>query len=193
VNKLFFELSPRDHPYPEEKNSEFELWGEIRLILSNGVDLIKLINHQWDIIEIYSWFIENKKALLTDLFPFDDQNNKSIAECRSILYARENFENEVSEEIYYEELENYFSRHTFKLRGTDIPLFHIGIKNGEGEISWQNIETKKFHFFLFDMGNFINSTQKEFDEILKSFYENNNNRKLVLERIGQIERKSQDS
>ncbi|KPH14717.1 hypothetical protein [Chryseobacterium sp. ERMR1:04] len=125
---MLFNLTLKSNPYKEEFNSEYEIWGEVVLVLSDQSKTVEILNHQWDILVVYEWFQKNKAILLTESFPFYFENERCIANCRDILYEKNDFK-DLNEEIeYYDTIENYFSNHYFKLKGTDNPILCIGLK-----------------------------------------------------------------
>lgn len=188
MNRLLFNLTPKQNPYQEEPHSEYEIWGEIILTINDHSKTIEILAHQWDILEVYEWFLKNKSALLTETFPFYFEDEKCIANCRDILYRKNNFK-DLNEEIeYYNTIENYFSNHHFKLKGTDTPLLFIGLKNNNGEISWFDIKKQEYTYFPFNMQDFIESTEHEFTKLFSIWHNSDESKKLkVLERIKEIE------
>lgn len=188
MNKLLFNFKLKQNPCKDEPNSEYEIWGEIILELKDQSKTIEILNHQWDILEVYDWFLKNKNTLLTESFPFDFEDEKCIASCRDVLYEKNDFKH-LNEEIeYYEKIENYFSNHYFKLKGTDTPILFIGLKNGNGEISWFDDEKGEFSCFLFNMDYFIESTNDVFIRIFDKLHDSNEGKNSkVLKRIKDIE------
>lgn len=81
---------------------------------------------------------------------------------------------------YNQQYANYY----FKLKGTDTPIFFIGLKNNMGEISWYDIEKKDYSCFSFNMDDFIESTKNEFTELLNI---NEGRNSKILGRIKEIE------
>ncbi|WP_153393788.1 hypothetical protein [Chryseobacterium vaccae] len=188
MNRLLFNLTPKQNPYQEEPNSEYEIWGEIILTINDQSKTIEILGHQWDILEVYEWFLKNKSALLTEIFPFYFEDEKCIANCRDILYEKHNFK-DLNEEIeYYDTIENYFSNHHFKLKGTGTPMLFIGLKNNSGEVSWFDIKKQEYSYFPFNMQDFIESTDHEFTKLFSRWHNSDEDKSLkVLERIKEIE------
>lgn len=188
MNRLSFNITPKQNPYKDEPNSEYEIWGGIILELKDQSKTIEILKHQWDILEVYEWFFKNKNTLLIESFPFDFEDEKCIASCRDILYERNDFK-DLNEEIeYYEKIENYFSNHHFKLKGTDTPILFIGLKNGNGEISWFDDEKGEFSCFSFNMDSFIESTNDVFIRIFDKWHDSNEGKNSkILKRIKDIE------
>lgn len=190
MKKLVFNFSIINHPYPKENTSEFELWGLIKLIIAHDAESMNILNHQWDIIQVIEWLLEKKHSLLTEEFLFDCQKGQSIAECRDVLYSKDDFQDESEEESYYTKLDAYFSNHHFKLKGTDTPIFFIGIKNNTGEISWHNDRSNEYKQFAFDMKLFVAETQKEVKRLLQSWSNSEpRNKQQVLNRLSSLEKK----
>ncbi|GAA5082632.1 hypothetical protein GCM10023210_00200 [Chryseobacterium ginsengisoli] len=145
------------------------------------------MNHEWNILEVYEWFQKNKSILLTESFPFYFEDEKCIANCRDILYEKNDFK-DLNEEIeYYDRAENYFSNHYFKLKGTDIPMLFIGLKDNNGEISWFDDNKKEYCYFSFNMDYFIKSTQEEFTEVFNKWLNSQSKNPKALKRIKEIE------
>ncbi|MGH1516620.1 hypothetical protein [Chryseobacterium sp. JK1] len=189
MNQLSFSLTLKQNPYNGEPDSEYEIWGQIILKLNhNPSKTIEIVNHQWDIIEVYEWFQKSKDLLPADPFPFRFENEKCIAECRDVLYEKDDFK-DLNEEIeYYDHIENYFSNHHFKLKGTDTPMLFIGLKNNTGEISWFETEKNRYTYFSFNMDYFIESTKNEFTALLSKWQNSPEGKKpKVSERIKEIE------
>ena len=163
---LEVKLKSLENPYSNEKYSEYDLWGQIKISFDDET----LTDTQWDIIYFIEWFYNVHKKLANEIFPF--KLNNSIAETRDLLYSKEDFSN-IEEEIrYYENLENYFNNHHFKLKGTDTLHFYIGlIKSGYGEISY--IKNQNYYSHAFVMNNFINRTNEEINRFLHSININN--------------------
>lgn len=188
MNKLLFNLTLKQNPYKEEPNSEYEIWGEIILVVTDQSKTVEILNHQWDILEVYEWFQKNKTTLLTESFPFYFEDEKCIANCRDILYQKNDFKDSNEEIEYYDTIENYFSNHHFKLKGTDGTILFIGLKNNNGEISWFDIQKKEYRFYSFNMDNFIESTKDEFINLYKKWSKSNEGKNFkVLKRIKDIE------
>jgi hypothetical protein len=164
MDKLFFEFKRLDHPYPEDSLASRELWGEIKLIhLSKEGIRTLLFDHQWNLIEVFKWFNENRNILLKDNYPFEELKDKCIAESRDQLYKKDNFISVEDQDHYYSTLEDYFSHHYFKLRGTPTPLFYIGLNKGIGEIS--RYDSNSYLSLKFDMNDFISSTEAQIRNI----------------------------
>lgn len=185
---MLFNLTLKSNPYKEEFNSEYEIWGEVVLVLSDQSKTVEILNHQWDILVVYEWFQKNKAILLTESFPFYFENERCIANCRDILYEKSDFK-DLNEEIeYYDTIENYFSNHHFKLKGTDGTILFIGLKNNNGEISWFDIQKKEYHFYSFNMDYFIESTKAAFTKLFNKWNKINGGKNFkVLKRIAEIE------
>lgn len=188
MNELLFDLKLKQNPYKEELSSDYEIWGGITLKLNYQSKTIEILNHQWDLLEVYEWFQKSKTALLKESFPFHFENDKCIANCRDILYEKTDFK-DLNEEIeYYDKIESYFSNHNFKLRGTNTPILFIGLKNNIGEISWSDSKTKEYKYFSFEMDYFINSTKDEMTKLLNKWHNGKENKNpKIIERIKEIE------
>lgn len=151
---LEFTFELKENPYSYEISSKFEIWGQIKL--SNGSE--RIIDHQWDILEVINWFFETRSYLLHEK-PIINKPGYSIAQLRDYLYDNTDFSTSIE---YIEELENYFSNHTFHLRGTSCNFFYIGLNSNFGELSYREHET--YYSYNFDMKIFLTNT---FDNIYK--------------------------
>lgn len=189
MNTFSLNLTLKQNPYSEEPHSEYEIWGEIILKLNqNPSKSIEILNHQWDILEVYEWFQKNKAALLTESFPFYFEDEKCMAQSRDVLYEKKDFKDLNEEFEYYDTIENYFSTHHFKLKGTDTPMLFIGLKNHRGEVSWFDEKSRVYNYFSFNMGDFIKAAENEFAALLNKWQKSNDVENLkILRRIKEIE------
>lgn len=167
MGKLNFIFKKMIHPYIEEVSSAQEMWGEIRLVWGNENTSIELINTQWNLYEAFEMF-DRIKIYLNDSLPFKNENGLSIAELRDNLFSEDNFSSKEKENEYFDQLEDYFSFHTIRLRGTPTPLYYIGINNSCGEISRYDKISKSYLVFNFDMKHFIISTEESISMLLDS-------------------------
>jgi hypothetical protein len=162
MDNLRIFLKKINNPYSYEESSEYDLWGQIEIYYSEKI----LIDTQWNVLPFIEWFNSNFEKLNTEIFPF--RLNNSIAETRDVLYNKNDFANEQEEDLYYKNLENYFSRHFLKIKGTDTNIFYIGlIDNNIGEISF--CKNKIYYSYYFAMDNFINQTKNEINTFILSY------------------------
>ena len=154
---LTFKFLKLTHPYGDEPSSQGEIWGSILLTWKDEEQDVILIDTQWNLLEIVDWF-NITSPYMKEECPFQNSENKSIAELRAILYAESNFDNYGEETRYFDRLEDYFSVHFLKLKGNPSPQYYIGMNTGLGEISNFNTKEKKYNSFKFDMDIFLNET-----------------------------------
>lgn len=154
---LTFKLAKLPHPYADEPHSKGEIWGAILLVWKNGEQEVNLIDTCWNLLEIVEWFTSNNQYL-KQVCPFENTKNKSLAELRAKLNAKFDFNTQDDEALYFNKLEDYFSRHFFALRGNPSPFYYIGMNLNEGEISHYNQSEKKYKSYTFDMNEFLEET-----------------------------------
>ncbi|MCC6373090.1 MAG: hypothetical protein IT236_18950 [Bacteroidia bacterium] len=184
IGILSFQLSPFPHPYPLVKSSEFEAWGEIRLlIIANNIEC-ELLHWQWDIVVILEWYLRVRKNLLTENFPFSIGIDNCIAQARDELYEKVIFETEAEEEKYFDKLAEYFSNHNFSLNGTPTQRFYIGLVKGLGQISYYNESESEYRKFDFDMKKFLSNLEHE---LIKFFNSKNNLNSNISNRIKKLQ------
>lgn len=155
LNQLVFDLTHLTSP----NNINDKDWGHITLTYIKNHFRETLLDCHWNVNELQKWFNERKEALLTEDFPYHDFAGKSIAEARSILFDREEFQSNAEQDEYYEKLAEYFDNHYLFIRGTSTPRFYIGLNNGKGEISRYD-DSGNLLVKYFDLPKFIYSTQK---------------------------------
>lgn len=156
---LNFRFELKENPYTDVQ-SKYLIWSRIILLIDNKV----IIDHQWDLLEIVEWFFATKPYLLQEL-PFKKNGNSSIAEIREYIYESVDDKTDLS---YIEKLEDYFSNHSFRLKGTSLGLYYIGVFNDTlGQISYHRYNS--IHFYDFDMNQFIRDTKNEIYSTLKKW------------------------
>ncbi len=154
MHDLLWNFKLLNHPYKYEGRWSNEVWCRICLkVKSNSQDII-LLQHDWNVIEVFNWYCQSREFLLKEEFPFEIKGS-SIAESRSMLFDKEDFRSEQEEESYYSKLEAYFHNHSFKLRGTPTPMFYIGLKNSIGDISYYHQASCEYRVYHFDMNQFV--------------------------------------
>ncbi|MDR6764542.1 hypothetical protein J2Y38_004775 [Flavobacterium sp. 2755] len=161
---MSFNFVIKENPY-SDNSSKYLIWGRILLIIDNKI----IIDYEWDILEVIEWFF-NKKEHLLEKFVFKKDGFSSIAEIRDHLYDSVDYKTPLD---YIEKLEDYFSNHIFRLKGTSLGIYYIGIfDNKLGQISFKR--DNDFFCYEFDMNKFIKETElKIYDTTRqwnKSFY-----------------------
>ncbi len=184
MEKLYFELTPCEHPYANEPSSKADAWSIIAMKHLSLGKAHAIFEWQWDAFPVLEWFFTTKEAMLTENFPFNTIEGRCIAECRTKLYAYDSFLNEKEEDDYLLSLENYFSKHSFTLPGTPLPLFYIGLFKGKGDISFYN-STNELEYYSFNMPSFINDTEETINIFLME-WKKEYARDLGLERLATI-------
>lgn len=157
--KLSFKFELKENPYNDD-SSRYLIWTRILLIIDSEV----IIDYQWDILEVVEWFFSKREFLLEEIM-FEKNDNLSIFEIRDCLY--DSVDDQTSLD-YLEKLENYFSNHIFRLKGTPLGTYYIGIFNNKlGQISFKKNDL--VYSFDFDMNQFIIDTEKKIYDILKEW------------------------
>lgn len=162
---LTFKLAKLPHPYADEPHSIGEIWGAILLVWKNEDKEVNLIDTCWNLLEIAEWFTANKQYLKQDC-PFENTKNKSLAELRAKLNANFDFNTQDDEALYFNKLEDYFSKHFFTLRGNPSPYYYIGMNLNQGEISHYDQSKKKYKSYKFDMDEFLEKTSATIRQIV---------------------------
>ena len=157
AGKLYFIFKHAESPYVKYKATA--VWGIVQLIYEENASLTYILDWQWYIDEIADWFKEKKKTLATDELNVLNFENKSIAELRDMAIDREFFFDKKERDEYFEKVDKCFAPFGFHLRGTPTPVYYIGISNGNGEISYYNEENNKYKSYVFDMNDFISTTE----------------------------------
>ncbi|GAB2025518.1 hypothetical protein [Lactovum odontotermitis] len=154
------------NPYlTEQKGSQYDLWGELTLRYGD----INLLKCEWEMNNWIQSFIERKKALLQQRFPF------SYTDSIAISYEKLNDEIAEIEDVSLADkqddvLNGYFPEHMFHIDGTTTPMYFIG-KNpvGNGEISYYVEAEDKYYKYEFDMPAFVEQADKSIINYLKKF------------------------
>lgn len=167
MEELILHITPKPSPYSKEFMVPDEKWGHILIRYGKSI----LLDCEWNVNEVIEFFQQNKLILQTEKYPFD--NRFCIIGGRYKLYDLPyDWEGFTSEEVarqYYNHLDAYFLKHSFKLRGTDTPRFFIGLKsNGLGEISYREEEKYYRHFFKMDL--FLKNVEDEIHKFLTEYY-----------------------
>jgi hypothetical protein len=161
--KFYFKLVPKAHPYIDEESSTYEAWGKLNVMLNENI----IIEHEWDMIQVIEWVKEKRQHLLSDLPFWDINKTHSLAEFMYQLYPEMDIL--TTPESEFEKIESYLENHTFKLRGTDMPLLYIGlIENDIGQLSFQQFP----HHYIahkFDMQKFIAKTEMSISTFIKEW------------------------
>lgn len=89
TGKLYFCLDRKENPYNDD--SAFEIWGQIQLLHEVDKCIERVLDWEWNILEIKSWFDENKELISSKPLDVLNDENKSIAELRDIAFDRDFF------------------------------------------------------------------------------------------------------
>lgn len=184
---LYFEIEPIQHPYAEEKNTNYEIWSKIKLVHEDSKIKTVLFDWQWDLLEIHTWF-SNCVDHLTEQFPYENPNQITISEFAKHIYDKIDFLSEMEHQEYTKKLEEYFSFHYFKIRGTDLPHYYIGVNKNIGEISrWDN-ENNVYLKYNFEMEKFIDDTKNVLRKTITKWIDVNTTKaEKLIKRIQEIE------
>ncbi|WP_460017777.1 hypothetical protein [Lactovum odontotermitis] len=156
----------------ERKGSLYDLWGELTLQYGDKI----LLECEW---EMHRWilnFIEKKKNLLIEKYPFRYVN--SIKESDDLLMDSIDFGNlddestEIPESAFelVELYSDYISRHSFHLDETTTQRFYIGLNpSGYGEISYYVENEDRYYKYEFDMPTFVAQADAAIIHYLKKF------------------------
>lgn len=158
---MYFRLCPKAHPYAYEESSKYEAWGKLEIMHNN----ISLLEYEWDMIQVIEWMQEKKKDLLWDLPFWETRKYSSLAEFISQIYSEMDIIDTPEEE--FEKIESYLEKHTFTLRGTDMPLLYICLVGDNiGQLSYQK-SSHHYLFYEFDMQEFIKKTETSISNFIK--------------------------
>jgi hypothetical protein len=160
-NMLRFDLEPRDHPYPNHPSTALETWGHVAIsILLEYGKLVNILTNEWSLDSCVEWFIESYHALAHSDFSIDGHTpypGESLAQTLNRFRSRE-FDDDDREYEWADAIFTYYKSHSlrFAFPGTKMPNIIVGLKHGEGEISFsdEGIEWA----YPFDMNTFINTT-----------------------------------
>ncbi len=168
--KLRFELELKAYQDP---GADFETWGRILIIVVQGKKQIILLDWEWDLTLLASWFFESQAALQHQILSIEGNSplpSESLAQVLNRLREREFVEEEEDEtDLWYHEIFRYYEKHglRFALRGAVIPDIIIGLNHGAEEISCSSQE--KEWAYQFDMNDFCQDLAEKLKQLpLKS-------------------------
>ncbi|WP_414527657.1 hypothetical protein [Nodularia chucula] len=160
-NKLRFELITKPHPYLNEKSSMFEEWGDIKILILFENKKLILLKTEWNMLEIVKWVIKNQHNFCNSIENIHEEiqvfANESLAKSLERLHQKDFYEEEDSQDKWYEALYKFREQHNlrFAMRGSNIPDIVIGLNKGKGEISLYNEEHD--WSYSFDIEDFLNN------------------------------------
>jgi len=159
ANKLRFDLTLKDHPYPEEPSERSSAWGHLAVYVLVDGEKKLLLDTEWDLYPLARWYVEchapfrhQKLVLSKNGQPLSTKApaRESLAQALNRLQLRD-FDSgeEDDEECWFTTLFEFRERHSlrFALRGANIPEIIIGSKRGIGEISLSHPNHEWSYYF----------------------------------------------
>ena len=141
TNRLRFVLTHKAHPYPEDAISAAEAWGIFTISVNNEL----LLKTEWNLEEFIGWYLETEdrrfSTSLPDVRPSESLAQASARGLQALQAVPHNQEAERLSTIQYD----FRAAHElyFAFRGSYMPDIIIGIKDGQGEISFCPFDAKK--------------------------------------------------
>lgn len=164
TNRLFFKLQLKDYPYPNEVVGKHESWGRLLIKLETQQKQVTLLDWEWNLAELATWFAENHTALCKEMLNIEGNvplPTESLAQALNRFQERDFAPDEqLAEQNWLDQIFAYKEKHSlrFALRGAAISNIIIGLNHGSGEIS---VNTDKEEWaYSFDMIDFCTNLEK---------------------------------
>lgn len=125
----------------------------ISLSINSASSSEVLFTGRIDLHSLTEWLTEHEIAIRENIFPIENSNNFSLAECAYYFYENVDADDDKAIDAMYEYRESHCLR--FACRGYDFPDIYIGSNGGKSEISLHTNHMKWRHYF--DINSFFSS------------------------------------